>query len=271
MQENANLTVLIVDPNGGMRASLQNMLNQAGITRVESAVNASTAIKQLAKRSYDIILCEYDLGGPQGDGQDGQQLLEDLRHHRLITASTIFIMLTSEGVYDKVVSAAELTPTDYVLKPFTVDMLSTRIKRALERRTALLPVWQLAAQGKPVDAIRACTTAALASPRYALDFLRLKAELHVSVGEHAQAGSIYRDVLAERPLGWAGLGLARTMVAQGQIEEARDTLEQLVQANPRLMAAYDLLARCHEKLGATQDAQKVLEDAVSISPHMVRR
>jgi len=254
-----------------MRGSLQNMLNQAGITKVESAVNASMAIKQLGKRSYDIILCEYDLGGPTGDGQDGQQLLEDLRHHRLITASTIFIMLTSEGVYDKVVSAAELTPTDYVLKPFTVDMLSNRIKRALERRTALLPVWQLAAQGKPMDAIRACATAAIANPRYALDFLRLKAELHVSVAEHAQAGAIYRDVLAERPLGWAGLGLARTMVAQGEFEEARETLEQLVQANPRLMAAYDLLARCHEQLGASDAAQKVLEEAVSISPHMVRR
>jgi DNA-binding response OmpR family regulator/Tfp pilus assembly protein PilF len=271
MQDNANLTVLIVDPNQGMRGSLQNMLGQAGITKVESAVNASTAIKQLAKRSYDVILCEYDLGGPQGDGQDGQQLLEDLRHHRLITASTIFIMLTSEGVYDKVVSAAELTPTDYVLKPFTVEMLSTRIKRALERRTALLPVWQLAAQGKPADAIRACATAAIASPRYALDLLRLKAELQVSIGEHAEAGRIYRDVLAERPLGWAGLGLARTMLAQGEVEDARATLEALVQANPRLMAAYDLLARCHEQLGATQDAQKVLEDAVSISPHMVRR
>ncbi|CAN7406625.1 tetratricopeptide repeat protein [Massilia sp. LjRoot122] len=271
MQENANLTVLIVDPNQGMRGSLQNMLNQAGITKVESAINAGTAIKQLAKRSYDVILCEYDLGGPGGDGQDGQQLLEDLRHHRLITASTIFIMLTSEGVYDKVVSAAELTPTDYVLKPFTVEMLSTRIKRALERRTALLPVWQLAAQGKPVEAIRACTSAALANPRYALDFLRLKAELHVSVGDHLVAGAIYRDVLAERPLGWAGLGLARTRLAQGEVEEARDTLEQLVQANPRLMAAYDLLARCHERLGATTDAQKVLEEAVAISPHMVRR
>ncbi|MGI4721671.1 MAG: tetratricopeptide repeat protein [Janthinobacterium lividum] len=271
MQENANLSVLIVDPNQGMRGSLQNMLNQSGITRVESAVNASMAIKQLARRAYDIILCEYDLGGPGGDGQDGQQLLEDLRHHRLITASTIFIMLTAEGVYDKVVSAAELTPTDYVLKPFTVEMLSSRIKRALERRTALLPVWQLAAQGKPVEAIRVCASAAIAGPRYALDFLRLKAELHVSVGEHAQAGSIYRKVLAERPLGWAGLGLARTMLAQDQVEEARDTLAALVQANPRLMAAYDLLARCHEKLGATGHAQKVLEEAVSISPHMVRR
>jgi DNA-binding response OmpR family regulator/Tfp pilus assembly protein PilF len=271
MQENQSLSVLVVEPNAGMRASLQNMLNQAGITKVESAANASSAIRQLGKRAHDVIVCEYDLGGPQDDGQDGQQLLEDLRHQRLITASTIFIMLTSEGVYDKVVSAAELTPTDYVLKPFTLEMLSVRLKRALERRAALLPVWRLAAQGKPADAIRACGTAALASPRYALDLLRLRAELHVSVDEHAQAGALYRDVLAERPLGWAGLGLARTMVALGQVDEARATLEALVQVNPRLMAAYDLLARCHQELGASGAAQQVLEEAVTISPHMVRR
>ncbi len=66
MQENANLTVLIVDPNQGMRGSLQNMLNQAGITKVESAINASTAIKQLARRACDIILCEYDRAAPRG-------------------------------------------------------------------------------------------------------------------------------------------------------------------------------------------------------------
>ncbi|MEH6434147.1 tetratricopeptide repeat protein [Massilia sp. DD77] len=271
MQENGNLAVLVVDPNQGMRTSLQNMLAQIGISKVEYAINANTAIKQLSRRAYDVILCEYDLASGSGEGQDGQQLLEDLRHHKLINASTIFIMLTSEGVYGKVVSAAELTPTDYVLKPFTVDMLSGRIKRALERRAALLPAWQLAAQGKLREAIRSCEQGQAASPRFALDFTRLRADLHVALGEHAEAGSIYREVLSERPLGWAGLGLARTMVAQEQVEEARAVLEQLIQGNPQLMGAYDLLARCIEIDGAPAEAQKVLEEAVSISPHMVRR
>jgi tetratricopeptide (TPR) repeat protein len=44
-----------------------------------------------------------------------------------------------------------------------------------------------------------------------------------------------------------------------------------VRDNPRLMAAYDLLARCHEERGEHAQAQKTLEDAVGISPHMVRR
>jgi DNA-binding NarL/FixJ family response regulator len=156
MQDNSNLSVLVIDPNPGMRGSLQNMLNQSSITKIEFAVSSGTAIKQLSKRSYDIILCEYDLGSGTDDGQDGQQLLEDLRHHKLIGLLTIFIMITSEGVYSKVVSAAELTPTDYILKPFTVDVLSQRITRAIERRAAFLPTYQLIGQGNLREAIRAC-------------------------------------------------------------------------------------------------------------------
>jgi len=271
MQENGNLAVLVVDPNQGMRTSLQNMLNLAGIGKVEYAINANTAIRQLQRRAYDIVLCEYDLAGGSGEGQDGQQLLEDLRHHRLIAPSTIFIMLTSEGVYDKVVSAAELTPTDYVLKPFTVELLSGRIQRALERRSALLQAWQLAAQGKLREAIAACRDGAAAQPRFGADFARIRAELHTTLNEHMEAAAVYREVLAGRPLGWAALGLARSFFALDQVDDARAILEELLAANPRLMAGYDLLARCLEASGEQDAARKVLEDAVAISPHVVRR
>jgi len=273
MQENSKLSVLVIDPNPGMRASLQNMLNLGGISKIEYAVNAGTAIRQLTRRSYDIILCEYDLGngGGAGDGQDGQQLLEDLRHHRLIPPWAIFIMLTSEAVHGKVVSAAELAPTDYVLKPFTAETLGARITRAIDRRAVFLPTWQLVAQGNLREAIRSAAASELAHSRYALDFARLRAELHVQLKEHDEAEQIYRKVLGYKPLGWAGLGLARALFAQGRIDEARDTLQMLVSANGHLMAAYDLLARCHESAGAHAQAQKILEEAVAISPHMVRR
>jgi CheY-like chemotaxis protein len=271
MQENANLAVLVVDPNPGMRTSLQNMLGLAGITKIEHAVNANTAIRQLQQRAFDIILCEYDLASGAGEGQDGQQLLEDLRQHRLITPSTIFIMLTSEAERDKVVSAAELAPTDYLLKPFTVELISTRIKRALDRRSALLPAWQLAAQGRLREAILACANGAQAQPRFAADLARVRAELHTTLGEHAEAAAVYRDVLAERPLGWAALGLARTLLALGQGDDARAILEELLATNPRLMAGYDLLARCLEADGEPALAQSVLADAVAISPHVVGR
>ncbi|MEO7493879.1 MAG: tetratricopeptide repeat protein [Massilia sp.] len=271
MQDNSNLSVLLIDPNPGMRGSLQNMLNQAGITKIEFAVSSGTAIKQLFKKSYDIILCEYDLGSGSDDGQDGQQLLEDLRHHKLIGLLTIFIMITSEGVYSKVVSAAELTPTDYILKPFTVDVLSGRISRAIERRTAFLPTYILIGQGNLREAIRACVTGEQAHPRYAADFARLRAELYVTLGDLPEAEAQYASIIAVKPYGWATLGFARTLFAQGRPEEAEGVLTKLVTDNPRLMAAYDLLARCHEANGNMTRAKDILEEAVTISPHVVRR
>jgi len=268
MQENSQLSVLVVDPNPGMRGNLQSMLGQAGISKIEFAVSSGTAIRALSRRSYDIVLCEYDLG--LETGQDGQQLLEDLRHHQLIGPAAIFIMLTSEGVQSKVVSAAELTPTDYVLKPFTMDDLGSRITRALHRRAALLPAWQLVEQSKLREAIRVCAEAER-HPRYASDFARLRAELHVRLDELSEAQAVYAAIVADKPLGWAILGLARVLFALGRAEDARTTIERLLAANPRLMVAYDLLARCHEALGDFEQAQKVLEDAVVRSPHVVRR
>lgn len=270
MQDNRDLSVLVVDPNPGMRGSLQNMLNLAGITKIEFAVNSGTAIKQLARRSYDIILCEYDLGGGS-DGQDGQQLLEDLRHHKLIGLMTIFIMITSEGIYSKVVSAAELTPTDYILKPFTVDVLSGRITRAIERRTAFLPVYQQIGQGNPREAIRLCATAEVSHPRYATDFVRLRAELHVSLGENAEAEVLYTAAIASKAAGWSQLGLGRALFAMDRFEDAENVLRTLVGDNPRMVAAYDLLSRCREAAGDTAGAQAVLEEAVAVSPHVIRR
>ncbi|HEY0061958.1 MAG TPA: tetratricopeptide repeat protein [Telluria sp.] len=270
MQDNSALSVLVIDPNPGMRGSLQNMLVLANITKVDFAVSSGTAIRQLGKRSYDIILCEYDLGSGQ-DGQDGQQLLEDLRHHKLIGLTTIFIMLTSEGVYSKVVSAAELTPTDYILKPFTVDVLSQRIGRAIERRAAFLPTYQLISQGNLREAIKSCIAAESANARYAAEFVRLRAELHGNLGELEEAVDIYSSVLAVKPVGWAQLGLARSLFGQGRIDEAEKVLGILIVDNPKLMAAYDLLARCREANGNPAGAQKILEEAVGISPHVIRR
>ncbi|MFA9217254.1 MAG: response regulator [Sphingomonadaceae bacterium] len=272
MPEYADLSVLLVDPNPSMRASLRNMLNQSGINRVDDAVSSGTAIRQITNKSYDVVLCEYDLGsGSSDNGQDGQQLLEDLRHHKLIGPWTIFIMLTSEGVYSKVISAAELTPTDYVLKPFTVDVLLQRITRAIDKRAVFMPVYQLIGVGNLRQAIADCLDAEQRQPRQATDFTRLRAELLCNLGELSDAAQVYQTILMNKPVGWAHLGLARCQFGLQRYAEAQQTLEILLEHNPRLMAAYDLLAQTHQAMGQAVAAKKILEDAVAISPHLVRR
>lgn len=271
MANYSNLTVLIVDPNVGMRGNLHNMLNQCDITKIEYAVSSGTAVRQLRKKPFDVILCEYDLGNGQ-EGQDGQQLLEDLRQHKLIELWTIFIMITSERVYSKVMGAAELSPTDYILKPFTVDLLLQRITRSLEKRADFFTIYQAIMQGNLREAIRICALGETKLPRHAGEFVRLRAELLLQLEELDEAEKIYTQLCeVDRPLPWAILGLAKTFYAQERFEDAESILSKLVAHNQRFISAYDMLAKVYEKLGKSQAAQSVLNDAVSQSPHVVNR
>ncbi len=267
MNQLKGLTALIIDPHPGMRASLHAMLNLCGLSGIDDAPGAAQAIRQLGAKRYDLILCEYDLDG----GQDGQQMLEDLRHHRLMGAATMFFMVTSEGNFGKVVSAAELGPTDYILKPFAADNMLERIGRALDKRNALVPAYQAMALGDERAAIEACLAGAELHPRYATDFNRLRAELHVMLGEAAEAEPIYAALYEARGIGWARLGQAKTLFMRGQHGAAQAMLEELVGQNKRFLDAYDWLARSHEAQGQAALAQGVLSEAVALSPHAVRR
>ncbi|MGK5024951.1 response regulator [Janthinobacterium sp. RB2R34] len=267
MKDFKGLSALIIEPHGGMRRSLHSMLNQCGLSRIDDAASSSQAIRMLGNRSYDLILCEYDLEG----GQDGQQLLEDLRHHKLIHALTMFFMVTGEGSFAKVVSAVELLPTDYILKPFTADIMLERIARAVDKRTALMPVHELIDVGNERGAIAACGEGASLYPRYATDFLRLRAELHLLLGEAAEAEPIYASLYEAKALGWARLGQAKTHFLQGDYPAAQAMLEALLDSNKRFLDAHDWLARTHQAQGHQQAAQKALADAAALSPHAVRR
>lgn len=270
MKEYSNLTVLIVDPNVSVRGNLHNMLNQCDITKIEYAVSSGTAIRQVLKKPYDIILCEYDLGNVQ-EGQDGQQLLEDLRQNKLIALWTIFIIITSERVYGKVVSAAELAPTDYILKPFTVDTLIQRIGRAVDRRSYFFTIHQQMGQGNLREAIKTCQLGESKVQRYAADFARLRADLHLNLDEPAEAEKIYQRISDIRPIPWAQLGLAKTMYLQERFVDAEAILSKLVAENDKFMDAYDWLAKTYQAQNLLPQAQRALEGAVAKSPHIIRR
>lgn len=267
MKEFGSITAMIIEPQSGMRGSIHNMLNLCGITKIDHAVSSGTALRSLKGRSYDVILCEYDLA----DGQDGQQLLEDLRHNRIIPLWTIFVMVTAERAYEKVVSAAELAPTDYLLKPFTADALLERLGRALDRRALFMPTYQLMDEGSLIAAIEACVEGERLNPRFATDFVRLRAELHVVLGQAAQAEVIYLKLCESKAVAWARLGLAKTLFMQNRLNEAEEVLQSLVSEHGKFLDAYDWLAKTHQAVGRLPEAQRVLENAVAISPHAVRR
>ncbi|MBN8443287.1 MAG: response regulator [Thauera sp.] len=261
------IDVLVVESQPTMRSQLRNMLASIGYESAQFAVSASTAIKRLRERHYDLILCEYHLG----DGQDGQHLLEDLREHEIIPLETLFVMISSEMNYERVVSTCELAPNDYILKPLTGETLRVRLQRAFDKRDAFLPAWQSMAMGDTVGAIECCREGSARHPQYAVDFTRLQAELHLSNGQLDEAEARYREILKDRSIPWADLGLARVLALRKQHEEAEAILLGLVGTHERYIAAYDLLSRVREEDGRPQAARDTLIAAAERSPHRLNR
>ena len=146
------LRALVVDDYPGMRSSLRLTLSNFGVTKVQLAANAAEAIYQVKNKPYDFILCDYNLG----DGRDGQQLLEELRHGNLISVETVFMMVTAESYYEKVVATAELAPDDYMIKPFSAEVLCHRLKSILLRKRAFRDVFRHFLAQELEDAISAC-------------------------------------------------------------------------------------------------------------------
>jgi DNA-binding NarL/FixJ family response regulator len=266
-QKISDISVLIVEANSGMRTQLRNMLAQYEITKVSLAVTAGVAIRKLRDQDFDIILCEYHLG----EGQDGQHLLEDLRSHHLIPLATLFIMITGESQYEKVIGAAELAPNDYILKPFSSDLLLNRLSRALEKRDYFIPVYKLIETGSTLEAIEACRAAELEKPVYQVDFMRLRAQLHITAGQTTEAQETYRQVIESKAVPWAKLGLAQTLYMQKRFAEAEMSLESLLGESNMYLDAYDLLAKTHQASGKIAEAKETLERAVKVSPHTIRR
>jgi DNA-binding response OmpR family regulator len=267
MDEISALTVMFIEPSTNVRTSLHSIFTQYGITQIDHMLRASTAIGILQKKSYDIILCEFDLI----EGQDGQQLLEDLRQHHLLPLTTLFMMVTGERDEGKVISTVELAPTEYLLKPFTAGSLMERVGRALEKRAAFMPVYRAMEHGDLQEAIACCERGETSSRRYALDFRFLQAELHLRQGQPVQAESIYAQLAETKAVEWGRLGLAKALCMQNRLGEAEEILTGLLQENSKLWDAYDCLAKVHEAGGRLHEAKQVLIDAVALSPHTVRR
>lgn len=263
----AEKRVLIIDDHPGMRSSMRAILSAFGVILVEMASTANEAIRRLQAKPFDVIVCDYFLG----DGTDGQQLLEQLRRNNLISLSTIFVMVTAERVYEKVVSAVELAPDDYLIKPFSGEVLRSRLERLMSKKLAFAPIYKLLEDGKLAEATQLCKELTKHNSKYSIDILRLLGELYVTQGKFDEAQDIYQQVVNMRAVPWARMGLATMFHYKHRHHEAEELLEEVIDEAPEYMAAYDLLSKVCESQEKNERAQQVLERAVAASPLTVHR
>lgn len=259
--------VLIIDRHPPARESLRLMLANLGITQVHGAGNSAEVLRQVKNNRFDIVLSDYILD----DGRDGQQLLEELRYNQLLPLASVYMIVTSERSYQNVVSLAELTPDDYLIKPFTADLLQTRLARALHKKHILKPIYQCMARGAVEQALEACDQVIADNPAYQLEAQRFKGELLQTQGRLDTAQGLYEGLLILKPIPWAKMGLAMVARSQNRLEEAERLSQELIQEYPNFLSAYDFLAWVREAQGHLVEAQEVLQEASLRAPHNTRR
>ncbi|MCL7945235.1 tetratricopeptide repeat-containing response regulator [Marinobacter sp. ATCH36] len=263
----AKLSFLVVDDFENFRLSMRQMLRSCGADKIELLPNASTAVQYCSYNHVDVVLCDYNLG----EGKDGQHILEELRHKKLLKRSSLFLMVTAETSKEMVMGAREYQPDAYLTKPINRTMLEKRLSGLISQRNALLPINREIDRENFPEAISLCLQTLPAKPRYKTWLTKTLADLYFQVGDFSHALKIYDDVLAQRDLSWARLGRGKILLANQNYDDAAITLKDLVAKHPDYMEAYDLLAEALERQGRPTQAQQILEKAAEHSPNALLR
>lgn len=258
---------LIIDSVPEMQRAMSMTLSSVGANKVEYATRATEAMTKLSRFDVDVVMCDYDLG----NGYDGLHLLEEIKERNLIKQSCVFMIVTSERRAHRVIGAAELAPDAYLLKPFTGEQLLQRLERAVKRKDVMKGVDNFIMHHEYLSAIAECDKRISNKDEYIVDFLRLKGSLAIKIGDHLAAKTVYEQIMAIKPLGWAKMGLAKALTLNKQFDEARVHFEEILDENDHIMEAYDWLSKIQTAQGALANAQETVQKAVTLSPVVLKR
>lgn len=250
-----------------MRDQVRQSMSNVGCKRFRAVANIQQALEAISKETFDLILCDYNLG----DNTNGQQFLEYIRTRDLISRNTLFTMITGEQNYQKVMIVAECAPDDYLLKPFTPAQLNARIDRLVDRQEVLQGIDRASDMKRWDLVIAECDRLLASRSKYVFDALKIKGTALLKSDRAKDARRHYEQVLQQKPLGWAKLGLAKAMEAEGDIDDACTLLQEIIAESPLVMQAYDLLAKMLSDSDRQEQAMEVLQAAGEISPGTMSR
>ncbi len=117
--------ILVVDDEPSMRELLDIVLRREG-HEVFKASNGRQAVEILEREPIDLLISDIRMPDMSG--------VEVLKVAKTLDADIVGIMITAHASVENAVEAMHLGAYDYVSKPFNVDELKLRIRKALERK-----------------------------------------------------------------------------------------------------------------------------------------
>ncbi len=118
-----SMKILIVDDFATMRRILKNILKQIGFSNITEADDGSTALEELKKDKFDLIISDWNM--PK---ITGIELLKKVRSSDGLKEIP-FLMVTAEAQKQNVIDAVQAGVSNYVVKPFTAEAISEKLEK----------------------------------------------------------------------------------------------------------------------------------------------
>ncbi len=119
------MRILLIDDSKTMRNIQKSVLKQLGYTDLEEACDGQDALSKIDAFKPDLCLVDWNM--PVMDG------LTFVKTFRETDKTTPLIMVTTEAEKSRVIEAIKAGVNNYVVKPFTPDLLSERISETLAK------------------------------------------------------------------------------------------------------------------------------------------
>lgn len=119
------MKILLVDDSKTMRNIQKGILAQMGHTQVEEAQDGLDALSKVFNFQPELMLVDWNM--PNMDG------LTFVKQYRAKGGKTPIIMVTTEAEKTRVIDAIKAGVNNYVVKPFTPDVLSQRITETMAK------------------------------------------------------------------------------------------------------------------------------------------
>lgn len=126
MDIDKNMRILVVDDFATMRKVIRNLLRQTGYQNVTEAEDGVAALKELRSQKIDFVISDWNM-----PNMTGIELLRAVRADSELS-SLPFLMVTAESLKENVVEAVKAGVSNYIVKPFTAEVLSEKIEKIIE-------------------------------------------------------------------------------------------------------------------------------------------
>jgi len=119
------MRVLLIDDSKTMRSIQRGIVEQMGHDEVAEAATGEDAVAEVERFDPELILLDWKMPGLDG--------LAFVKRYRAAGGTAPIIMVSSVAAKDRVLEAVRAGVTNYVVKPFTPDVLHQRIEETLTR------------------------------------------------------------------------------------------------------------------------------------------